>query len=154
MKRKPDRDLWGIFTCSLKKTQMKETSFPSSTEHFQIDVWRLWCLDCGSHFVTMRIADGWLSQDGGTETWKEAEPLKMSPCCEIKSLQAAPPQEFLWAIISFPYYLCQWRWTFLLLVVKSLQEAIRLFVFFDVIIHFWRRYAKVMNKRLKIFSPN
>lgn len=50
-----------------------------------------WCLESGSHFVTLRTAGQWHRwplQDGITEVWEQAGPWRMLPCCEIKQLHS------------------------------------------------------------------
>lgn len=130
----------------LLKGDMNEgTSLAYSSEQCHIDEgW--WYLDCGSHFVTMRVAGWWHrwpAHNGRTETWKQAGPLRMLPCCEVKQLQSGPTTRVLIMVSYIAILLFKpIEIYFLLLVAKALQETIRLFVFFDIIIYFGEDISK------------
>lgn len=113
-----------------KRDTDEKTSLSSSTEHCHIEEdW--WCLDCGSHFVSMRVA-GWRrrgsSQDGRTERWQQAGPLRMSPRCEIKQLQSSPTTEVLTMdnYVASILFKPTETW-FSVTASKALQETIKLY---------------------------
>ena len=64
MKQKPDTDLWEIFPCSLKETQLKETSLSSSTEHCQM--YREKAM--APHCITLAWKIPWMEEPGGLQS--------------------------------------------------------------------------------------
>ena len=64
MKQKPDTDLWEIFPCSLKETQLKETSLSSSIEHCQM--YREKAM--APHCTTLAWKIPWLEEPGGLQS--------------------------------------------------------------------------------------